>query len=81
MPIYVGQNVNDPHHGIVFEYYKKPTMETHGYGCGTAARFDCVIGPFQTEAGAQYMAENGYLNPLCQTVQDAEKLARKDMTT
>lgn len=84
--IYVGRSVSDPYKGVVFEYHKTPTYESHGpitsvdgnsrdYQNGK--RFDYVIGPFKTHEGAKFMAENGYLNPNCQTVKDAERLARK----
>jgi len=57
-------------YGFVFTSKKTPTFETHG------KRFRSVVGAFRTKKGAMFMAENGYSNPHCQTVSQAEKLAK-----
>lgn len=48
-----------------------PTFKTHGN------RYACMIGPFQTWDGAEFMARFGAGNPHCQTVAEAEILAQK----
>lgn len=65
---YVGMNK-----GWKFEVFKSlvvPTAETHG------AIYSGVIGPFQTKRGAEFMATYGQNNPHCQTVAEAERLAK-----
>ncbi len=39
-------------------------------------QFAAVIGPFRTVRGANFMLKHGYGNPHCQTVSDAERLAK-----
>jgi len=39
--------------------------------------YNAVIGPFRTRAGAEFMAKYGRNNPHCQTVADAERLAKR----
>ena len=39
--------------------------------------FDFVIGPFITKRGAKFMEKYGRGNPHCQSVYDAERLAKK----
>jgi hypothetical protein len=66
---YVGLRVQD--HG--FEYFRAartPTGVSHGHLYGA------VIGPFRTAQGARFMADYGRGNPHCQTVAEAERLAR-----
>jgi hypothetical protein len=65
--IYVGVT---PIKREVFRSPIVPTEESHG------ARFNYVIGHFRTRAGADFMANYGAGNPHCQTVYDAERLAR-----
>ena len=57
------------HVAVVFRSERTPTSETHG------DKYKCVIGPFMTRRGAEFMRDHGYLNPHCQTVADAERLA------
>lgn len=47
-----------------------PTEETHG------STYIYAIGPFKTIQGARFMATYGAGNPHCQTVDQAEKLAK-----
>jgi hypothetical protein len=54
----------------VFRSEFTPTWETHG------KLYRAVIGPFRTLRGAEYMRLHGAHNPHCQTVADAERLAR-----
>ena len=49
-----------------------PTTETHGES------YRSVIGPFRTKKGAEFMRDFGAGNPHCQTVADAERLAKKE---
>ena len=37
--------------------------------------FDWFIGPFNTQAGAEYMAGDGYNHPCCLTPNDADRFA------
>ena len=55
----------------VFTSPRTPTEATHG------RMFAAVIGPFRTARGARFMATCGGNNPHCQTVADAERLARR----
>lgn len=54
----------------VFRSATEPTEESHGHLYGA------VIGPFRTVRGANFMKECGPLSPTCQTVSDAERMAR-----
>lgn len=54
-----------------FESDKPPTKATHG------RRYFAVTGPFRTKRGAEYLADN----PLCLTVDEAERLAESDVRT
>lgn len=49
---------------------KDPTNASHG------SKYSGAIGPFKTKNAARFM-RNTYPNPHCQTVQAAERLARK----
>lgn len=49
-----------------------PTEESHG------DRYGITIGPFRTRRGAEYMAVYGHNNPHCQSVADAERLAKNN---
>jgi hypothetical protein len=40
-------------------------------------QYNAVIGPFRTKRGAEFMRDNGAGNPHCQTVQDAERIAKQ----
>jgi len=69
---------NKPYVGIrggkyeVFYAGETPTEESHGH------KYNAVIGPFRTKAGAQCMADyGGHGNPHLQTVNDAEKMAER----
>ena len=55
----------------VFRSKTTPTQKTHGKD------YLAVIGPFQTKAGADFMAQYGSGNPHCQCVADAERLIRE----
>lgn len=55
----------------VFTSRETPTEETHG------DRFGAVVGPFRTKRAAYFMAQNGYANPHCRTVAEAERLAER----
>ena len=62
-------------HGTVsdwelFRSNTEPTQESHG------AQYVVVTGPFLTKRGAEFMRDHGQGNPHCQTVYDAERLAR-----
>lgn len=58
----------------VFRALFVPTQESHGN------IYAAVIGPFRTWRGAHFMATYGAGNPHCQTVADAERLAKKEGT-
>lgn len=49
-----------------------PTEDSHG------GAYLWVIGPFRTARGARFMADFGWNNPHCQTVDDAEHLAKRE---
>lgn len=66
--IYVGLSTDGSRE--VFRANETPTPQSHG------ERFAAVIGPFRTKAGAEFMRNYGRGNPHCQTVTDAERLAR-----
>ncbi len=53
----------------VFWAKARPTDRTHGN------KFDAAIGPFDTVAGARYMADYGFNNPHLGTVAAAEYYA------
>ncbi len=55
----------------MFQSSSVPTEETHGCPYGS------VIGPFRTWHGAKFMKEYGG-SPQCQTVDDAEALAKAE---
>lgn len=55
------------------EVFRSPTVPTHD---SHGARFNAVVGPFRTRAGADFLARYGGGNPHCQCVADAERLAR-----
>ena len=55
----------------VFRSEMTPTRLTHG------DKYDAVIGPFRTKAGAGVMAKYGRNNPHLQTVSEAEKMAKQ----
>lgn len=59
---------------VVFRNVLEPTPETH-------PQYSAVIGPFPTVRGAEFMARYGANNPHCQTVADAEKLAKDYVPT
>lgn len=52
----------------VFTMRAKPTADN--------CKYAAVIGPFRTRKGAEFMARNGFNNPHCQGVADAERLAK-----
>ena len=54
----------------VFKSDIEPTTKSHG------AFYSHVIGPFRTLRGAHFMIDYGRGNPHCQTVSDAEHLAK-----
>jgi hypothetical protein len=53
-----------------FRSETEPTHETH-------PQFNAVIGPFRTKRGAEFMRDHGGGNPHCQTVRDAERIAKQ----
>jgi hypothetical protein len=53
-----------------FRSATEPTPETH-------PQFNAVIGPFRTKRGAEFMRDHGANNPHCQTVADAERIAKQ----
>lgn len=66
---YVGVNVKN-NKREVFRSVTEPTEKSHG------ARYSYSIGPFRTKQGAEFMATYGRNNPHCQTVAEAERLAK-----
>jgi hypothetical protein len=40
-------------------------------------QYNAVIGPFRTKRGAEFMRDHGANNPHCQTVRDAERIAKQ----
>ena len=54
----------------VFTSASEPTEQSHGH------LYVAAIGPFRTLRGARFMRDHGRGNPHCQTVADAERLAR-----
>jgi hypothetical protein len=66
---YVGIMPNT--HREAFTSATTPTEQSHG------SLYSAVIGPFRTKQGAEFMAQFGANNPHCQTVEDAEQLARE----
>lgn len=74
MKIYVGirsdkSSTGTPNTRVVFRNVLEPTPETH-------PQYSAVIGPFRTVRGARFMAQFGANNPHCQTVADAERIAK-----
>ena len=67
MTYYVGLT---PNNREVFLSKREPTFKTHQH------KYNAVIGPFLTKRGAKFMAQHGSGNPHCQTVADAERLAK-----
>ena len=67
---FVGLYLNCMKKRNVFQSNIIPTEPTHGH------IYAAVIGPFKTKRGARFMAEHGAGNPHCQTVRDAEVLAK-----
>lgn len=56
----------------LFRSVIRPTEQTHG------SQYNAVIGPFRTKRGADYMLFCGRgNNPHCQSVSDAERLAKR----
>jgi hypothetical protein len=55
----------------LFRSAAEPEVHTHG------SIYSAVIGPFRTKRGAEFMRDNGAGNPHCQTVRDAERIAKK----
>lgn len=69
---YVGLKIGKAvHERELFTSVETPTPESHG------TKYVCVIGPFRTKMGAVFMRDYGRNNPHCQTVADAERLAKK----
>ena len=66
---YVGVHRKEPHNRSLFSHMGKPTEREYPY-------FLAVIGPFRTKRGAEFMRDYGSNNPHCQTVEDAERLAK-----
>ena len=54
----------------VFKAAEIPSSLTH-------PQYYAVIGPFKTKGGAEFMQDYGEGNPHCQTVADAERLAKQ----
>ena len=54
----------------LFTSAQVPTRES------TGERYAACIGPFRTKAGAEFMRDHGDGNPYCESVRDAEELAR-----
>jgi hypothetical protein len=64
--------------GSCQQTYKREVFRSHDTPSErTFPEYAYVIGPFRTKKGAQFMADYGFANPLCQTVSDAERLARR----
>lgn len=58
--------------GTQREVFKHITVPT----AVSTPQYLAVIGPFRTRRGANFMAQQGGSNPHCQTVADAERLAK-----
>jgi hypothetical protein len=54
----------------LFRSASTPEAHTHG------SIYSAVIGPFRTKRGAEFMRDHGANNPHCQTVREAERLAK-----
>jgi len=67
--IYLG--VISAKESVIFRSARTPTEKEFG------DKFLYSIGPFRTKRGALFMKEYGKNNPHCQTVDQAEKLAKK----
>lgn len=65
---YIGHKNGDRH---LFYSDSPVTKESHG------SLYTAVVGPFITKRGALFMLEHGVNNPHCQSVADAEKLAKE----
>ena len=66
MPYYIGVLPYTSKREL-FQSRQEPTAKT----CG--GRYACAIGPFKTKRGAEFMLAN----PMCQHVDDAERLSRE----
>jgi len=71
---YVGlsEDLERRHVRSVFRSSTIPNEETHG------ADYAAAIGPFRTKRGAEFMARYGACNPHCRTVNEAERLAKRN---
>jgi hypothetical protein len=58
---------------IAFATATPPQEPTHG------SVYSHVTGPFRTKRGAKFMAKYGRNNPHCQTVAQAERLAKEEI--
>jgi hypothetical protein len=58
----------------IFRASAGPTRELYG------SLYCYVIGPFRTKRGATFMRDYGLNNPHCQTVSQAERLAKMEAT-
>lgn len=56
---------------VLLRLINPPTEESHGEW------YMMVIGPFKTMRGAEFMRDYGQNNPHCQSVSDAERLAKQ----
>ena len=77
--LYLGIRGCDIHNGqyVVREIFRaavEPTFATHG------EKYNAVIGPFRTRRGAELMRDYGAGNPHYQTVADAERFARLELS-
>jgi hypothetical protein len=55
----------------LFRSANEPEVHTH------SSIYSAVIGPFRTKRGAEFMRDHGAGNPHCQTVRDAERIAKQ----
>jgi hypothetical protein len=55
----------------LFQSRETPTNDSHGH------LYHKVMGPFSTKAGAKFYCRYGKNNPHCNTVAQAEKLAKQ----
>jgi len=58
----------------LFRSASEPEVHTHG------SIYSAVIGPFRTKRGAEFMRDHGAGDPHCQTVRDAERIAKQIAT-
>ncbi len=70
--LYVGCKPNDSRE--LFRSPDVPTEDSHGH------LYAAVIGPFHTRRAAKLMATVGGNNPHMQTVADAERIARMEVS-